>query len=868
MSSRPYNFNYKKPADKYFDNNNLYQQNNNNDNSYQQNNIMNKNNELNEQNRITSIIPIGVNIRKNQNNNDYNKGNFNYGNDSSNPNENYNNNYNNKNFNLNQRNINIQDYNGYHYFEQKKHNELILKILIYIYYYEKDLSQKNIFINSNEKYYLINQNWFNQFKNFYSYNKLKIQLDSIKNHDYDFFFIDIYVDDIINKIIQTTKTNYQLLPQNLKTNIFSEQKGIIIPQKIMNLIYELDQDSINFEKSNRFIFKYNGNIYYINNKTIFFGTFQKSALFEPKYLFEYNSIEIESNEEKKIIYYNINEYIKEKNCNLQKYRQILRNGDANIGALIIPSLKRQQSGGNNNQSKNPQKQPFNMMNLDIKNINNNIDNQNKESNNYNKVGVQIAKKIKDNDIINQNNINTNNNLKQELFNVNNTDNNKNKDNKMINNLTTPKNNIDEGKELLKTFIYIYYYEKSLAEKNIFLNNKENYYLINTDWLYNFKKLYLYEKIENILKTKEGIYDYNIINYIIDSIIKNELKEIQLQKIQFNENKNALSNIWPGLNRNKDIVYISRGIIFPSKIMNIIKNVYKEFKSLQIKRLIFKEDYIYYFNKEKIIVGIYQKSALFKPKYIFTYKSSDLEKIEEEKMISSNINEYLKQRNCDDKSGYQILKNELDEEIGSLIIILSNKVNSNKKIEKKAPNINNKNIKNENQKSQTTDDKEKITNIQDQQKIMENEIFKNNNNLNIQIKNLEQELKKKDKQILNNNIEIEKLKKENNLILKSKNEKDNEIQNLKNEISQLKNNEIQILSFQNKEQEIEKIKKDFNELDNKYKILNQRNKQFVDENIRYKGQISLFIKEKENYIKNNRFKNKLYFISIKFENILK
>ena len=614
MSSRPYYtqnyFNYKKGADNYLNNNNLYQQNKHNDHSYQQNDIMNINNEFKDQNRITSITPKGNNIRKkqnlqnnfniqnykntknsNQNNHsDYNKLNFNYGNNSSNPNENYNNNYNNKNFNLNQRNINSQDYNGYQYSEQKKHNELILKILIYIYYYEKDLSQKNIFINSIEKYYLINQNWFNQFKIFYSYNKLKIQLDSIKNHDYD--FIDMYIVDIINKIIQTTKTNYQLLPQNLKTNIFSNQKGIIIPQKIMNLIYELDQDSINFEKSYRFIFKYNDNIYYINNKTIFFGTFQKSALFEPKYIFEYNSIVIESNEEKKIFYSDINEYIKEKNCNLQKYRQILRNGDANIGALIIPSLKRQQSGGNNNQSKNPQKQPFNMMNLDIKNINNNIDNQNKESNNYNKGGVQIAKKIKVNDIINQNNINTNK-LKQELLNPNNTDNNKNKDNKMISNLTTPNNNIDEGKELLKAFIYIYYYEKSLAEKNIFLNNKENYYLINTDWLYNFKKLYLYEKIENILKTKEGIYDYNIIGYIIDSIINNELKEIQLQKIQFNENKNALSNILPGLNRNKDIVYISRGIIFPSKILNIIKNVYKEFKSLQIKRLIFKEDYIYY-----------------------------------------------------------------------------------------------------------------------------------------------------------------------------------------------------------------------------------------------------------------------------------
>ena len=235
--------------------------------------------------------------QNNHNNSDYNKGNFNYENDLSNPNENYNNNYNNKSFDLNQRNINSQDYNGYQYVEQKKHNELILKILIYIYYYEKNLSQKNIFINSIEKFYLINQNWFNQFKNFYSYNKLKEQLDSMKNYDYD--FIDIYITDIINQIIPTTKFNYQLLPQNLKAIVLSNQIGIIIPQKIMNLIYELDRDSINFEKSNRFIFNFNGNIYYINNKTIFFGTFQKSALFEPKYIFEYNSIEIESNEEKK-----------------------------------------------------------------------------------------------------------------------------------------------------------------------------------------------------------------------------------------------------------------------------------------------------------------------------------------------------------------------------------------------------------------------------------------------------------------------------------------------------------------------------------------------------------------------------------------
>ena len=65
-------------------------------------------------------------------------------------------------------------------------------------------------------------------------------------------------------------------------------------------------------------------------------------------------------------------------------------------------------------------------------------------------------------------------MNHELYNASNIDINKNKDNKMISNLNTDKNNIDEGKELLKAFIYIYYYEKSLNEKNIFLNNKENY----------------------------------------------------------------------------------------------------------------------------------------------------------------------------------------------------------------------------------------------------------------------------------------------------------------------------------------------------------------------------------------------------------
>ena len=120
------------------------------------------------------------------------------------------------------------------------------------------------------------------------------------------------------------------------------------------------------------------------------------------------------------------------------------------------------------------------------------------------------------------------------------------------------------------------------------------------------------------------------------------------------------------NNDNNILFIKNGIIFPSKIMHIIKNIHPEIKHCLKKILIFKNEYIYYINKEKIIVGIFRYSALFIPSYVFIYKSLELEKEEAKIMLSLNINEYLKKRNCDVQSENQILKNENGEEIGSFI----------------------------------------------------------------------------------------------------------------------------------------------------------------------------------------------------------
>ena len=287
----------------------------------------------------------------------------------------------------------------------------------------------------------------------------------------------------------------------------------------------------------------------------------------------------------------------------------------------------------------------------------------------------------------------NNNLDLEQINLNNINR-----NKIIRVSSNSINNIDEENELLKAFIYIYFYEKSLTDKNIFLNNNETYYLINPDWLDNFKRLYSYHAIENILKSKKVI-SYNNIDFEIDSYFNIVNEKIQFQKKPFTLRMKNPKIITPTLVRskyNEKIIHIYNGIIFPSKIMNIIKNVH-ELKFLEIKNLIFKDNYIYYINKEKIIVGIYQNSALLKPKYVFTFNSNHLEKIEEMKIISLNINEYLKKRNLNIKTGYQILKNEKGEEIGSLINLYQNNESPIKRKRDITPNISKRSNNNENWK---------------------------------------------------------------------------------------------------------------------------------------------------------------------------
>ena len=174
-------------------------------------------------------------------------------------------------------------------------------------------------------------------------------------------------------------------------------------------------------------------------------------------------------------------------------------------------------------------------------------------------------------------------------------------------------------------------------------------------------------MKKILESKEKINN-DLIDSEIDNVIDMIIKKVKLPKKPLTYGLQRLNpNLIRYINNNdNNILFIKNGIIFPSKIMHIIKNIHPEIKHCLKKILIFKNEYIYYINKEKIIVGIFRYSALFIPSYVFIYKSLELEKEEAKIMLSLNINEYLKKRNCDVQSENQILKNENGEEIGSFI----------------------------------------------------------------------------------------------------------------------------------------------------------------------------------------------------------
>ena len=463
------------------------------------------------------------------------------------------------------------------------------------------------------------------------------------------------------------------------------------------------------------------------------------------------------------------------------------------------------------------------------------------------------------------------------------------DNENLKEIKENENEENFKKDLIKIFINVFYYEQLCSNKktNIF-NNKEIYYIINPDWLANYKKYYNYEQLENLLKKEnKNINYFKLVNCLKNVNILNFEKKDLSQELK--------TNIAYIITSNYNISYLLKGLIIPSKIIKIIKNIHHI--SIKPNEVYFNDNNIYFIKNKNIIVGNYNDIPKILTKYVFSYKDNTFNS-EKKEIVSHEIDEYIRLRKCKDNiKELQILRNENNEEIGKFFIVTQNnkdnslneskllKENTKKRLkavyiknrnisifkDKKgnekyfSPNIKNNKINNN---SPNLNHRQNIINLIHNKSNLDNNynITSNNNlsNKNIEdnLINVQQINDNMPKDLDHSNIEIIKLKKQ---LLRTKDDCE-KIRNInlkyKKELSKAKNI---INNYKKKEEQYKRINelmneisKKENEFNKKINFLEDKEKLLEKEKLDFENKKREFQKEIENYKQENDDLNKKKF----------
>ena len=245
-----------------------------------------------------------------------------------------------------------------------------------------------------------------------------------------------------------------------------------------------------------------------------------------------------------------------------------------------------------------------------------------------------------------------------------------------------------SENLLKIFISIFYYEKSISSDiNEIFSNSQSFNLINPEWLINFKHFYHYEIMDELLNEyeneKKGINYSNLDKHINEILlyVKGQIKvdEIELPNELIDYN---LINP-PIITKNRKEFKCQ---LIPFKIMNLIKDNTFNNKNISIKpNMVFaKDNHIYIIDSYKIIFGNINNELLFFAKYIFSYNSKEILEKEKDVIYSTSIMEYIQRRNCKlNHPNTQKLINSKSKELGEFIILNYNdsKTKNNNNVEK-------------------------------------------------------------------------------------------------------------------------------------------------------------------------------------------
>jgi len=433
--------------------------------------------------------------------------------------------------------------------------------------------------------------------------------------------------------------------------------------------------------------------------------------------------------------------------------------------------------------------------------------------------------------------------------------------KIINYYTIIKKNNEILKEILKIFISIFYYEKSLSSNiNEIFSNSQNFNLINPEWFNEFKDYYNYEIMNDILNEyeieKKG-FNYSNLDKYINEILIYVKDQIKPDKIELPDELIDYSLINPPIITKNSKEYKCH--LIPFSLMNLIKENTFNNKNISIKpNMVFaKNNNIYIVDSYKIIFGNINEELIFNSKYIFSYDSKDILEKEKDEIYSTSIKKYIQQRKCNlNDSNIQKLKENNSKELGDFIILNNNnsKTKNNNYIEKSdspliKKNVHMKTIGNNNKydiRNQISSklarfhskflnnknynlSEEEIDEKEQNKDISEKEYDKLNlKNINNNIKNLNDRLNKnKTQQNIADEYDLEVQKNLNNeSFLEDLQEKINELDkdNKKKEIEIYKT--IKILN--EKDIIIQKMNEDMNYIKNELESLKINNNDIIEE----------------------------------------
>jgi hypothetical protein len=248
--------------------------------------------------------------------------------------------------------------------------------------------------------------------------------------------------------------------------------------------------------------------------------------------------------------------------------------------------------------------------------------------------------------------------------------------------------------ILKLFIYIFYYEKSLlnSEDNFF-NEINDYFLINPGWLKNYKDFYdynkLYKALEEYSNNNISIKYKNLNGYILTisinikkSFLKKRKSGIQISIDDIIIKPTYLDNI----------EFYENCYIIDEKIIDMInkyeylnEKISKTDHIIKIKIKV-KNNYIYLINTNliSISIGKINDSLIFIPICLLVYDSLGILEEEKQLLFSNEIKDYLRLRKCSEtnKNMQTLIEDKKNEEIGNVIILKVDEFKSKENTENK------------------------------------------------------------------------------------------------------------------------------------------------------------------------------------------